>query len=74
MTKLAPKASPSCSARLMYRLIFRMPFRVLMPASVTKPIMLATDSGKPAIQSAATLPTRANGTLPMIISAKMDER
>jgi hypothetical protein len=58
----------------MYRLIFRIPLRVLMPASVTKPIMLATDSGRPAIQRAATLPTSAKGTLPMIISARTAER
>ena len=45
-----------------------------MPATVTKPIMPAMDSGNPAIQSAATLPTSANGTLAMIISAKTAER
>ena len=74
MTRSRPNGSPSCIARLMYRLIFRMPLRVLMPASVTKPIMLATESGCPAIQSAATLPISASGTLPMMISASTGDR
>ena len=51
-----------------------MPLRVLMPASVTKPIMLATESGSPAIQSAATLPISANGMLTMMIRASTAER
>ena len=51
-----------------------MPLRVLMPVSVMKPIMLATDSGCPAIHSAATLPISASGTLPMMISASTAER
>ena len=58
----------------MYRLIFRMPLRALMPASVTKPIMLPTDSGNPAIQSAATLPISASGMLTMMINASTAER
>ena len=48
--------------------------RVLMPASVMKPIMLATESGCPAIQSATTLPISASGTLPMMISASTGDR
>ena len=51
-----------------------MPLRVAMPASVMKPIMLATDSGWPASHSAATEPMSASGTLPMMMSAKTAER
>ena len=51
-----------------------MPLRVLMPASVKKPIIEATDNGWPAIQSAMTLPTSASGMLPMIISDSAVER
>ena len=48
--------------------------RALMPASVMKPIMEATDSGCPASHSATTLPIRASGTLPMMIMANTAER
>ena len=47
-------------------LIFRMPFRVEMPVRVIKPIIEATESGWPAIQSAVTEPIKASGTLAMI--------
>ena len=46
-----------------------MPLRAAMPASVMKPIIDATDSGWPAIHSAITLPIRASGMLPMMMSA-----
>jgi len=52
-------------------LIFRMPLRAAIPVSVMKPTMLATDSGCPTSQSAATEPISASGTLPMMISARM---
>ena len=39
-----------------------------------KPIIEATESGCPAIQSAATDPINASGTLPITMSAKSAER
>ena len=51
-----------------------MPLRVEMPVSVMKPIMLATDSGCPAHQSATTEPMSASGTLPMMIPASSTDR
>ena len=51
-----------------------MPLREAMPVSVMKPIMEATESGCPAIQSAATLPISASGTLPMMMRASTAER
>ena len=45
ITSAGLKGRFSCSAILIVWLIFKMPLRVAMPASVMKPIMLATDSG-----------------------------
>ena len=45
-----------------------------LATGVMKPMALATENGCPAIQSAATLPMSANGTLPMMINASAVER
>jgi len=51
-----------------------MPLRVVIPASVMKPIAVASDSVPPLTRIAKTLPTSANGTLAMMISASTPSR
>ena len=68
------KGWPSRSTRLSVWLTLRMPLRAVMPASVMKPTIAAIERSRPARPSAATEPTRASGTLPMMMRASAPDR